>query len=143
MPEMQTPLVQAPSIVRHKQSGASHWWGQRLSAIMLAPLMLWFVFSALGLIGADHVVFVIWGQKIEVVKGKLKGIFAPKARKHLRKMKKYIALLEVLENVIFHDFCPPLRGGGGGRVFLARSAKKISWLCVRALGVNPKVHFDL
>ena len=57
---MQTPLVQAPSIESHKQSGASHWWGQRLSAIMLAPLMLWFVFSALGLIGADHLVFVIW-----------------------------------------------------------------------------------
>ena len=60
MPEMQTPLVQAPSIVRHKQSGASHWWGQRLSAIMLAPLMLWFVFSALGLVGADHSAFVNW-----------------------------------------------------------------------------------
>jgi succinate dehydrogenase / fumarate reductase membrane anchor subunit len=28
--------------------------------MMLAPLMLWFVFSALGLVGADHSAFVIW-----------------------------------------------------------------------------------
>jgi succinate dehydrogenase / fumarate reductase membrane anchor subunit len=58
--EMKTPLAQARSLSRHKHSGTSHWWAQRLSAMALAPLMLWFLFSALGLIGADHSAFVIW-----------------------------------------------------------------------------------
>ena len=58
--EMQTPLAQARGLSRHKQGGTSHWWAQRLSAMALAPLMLWFVFSALGLVGADHSAFVIW-----------------------------------------------------------------------------------
>jgi succinate dehydrogenase / fumarate reductase membrane anchor subunit len=58
--EIQTPLAQVSRIAGVKQGGASHWWGQRLSAIVLAPLTLWFVFSALGLVGADHSAFVIW-----------------------------------------------------------------------------------
>ena len=60
MSEIQKPLAQASSVAGIKQGGASHWWGQRLSAIVLAPLMLWFIFSALGLVGADHSAFVIW-----------------------------------------------------------------------------------
>ena len=60
MSKIQTLLAEASSIASHKQGGASHWWCQRLSAIMLAPLMLWFIFSALGLVGADHSAFVIW-----------------------------------------------------------------------------------
>ena len=60
MTEMQTPLAPARVLGRHKQGGSSHWWAQRLSAMALAPLMLWFVFSALGLVGADHSAFVTW-----------------------------------------------------------------------------------
>ena len=60
MSEVQTPSAKASDEAGHNQGGTSHWWGQRLSAIVLAPLMLWFVFSALGLVGADHSAFVIW-----------------------------------------------------------------------------------
>ena len=30
-----------------------HWWGQRLTAVVLAPLTIWFVSSIAGLVGAD------------------------------------------------------------------------------------------
>lgn len=40
--------------------GVHHWWGQRVSAIALVPLSLWFVFSVIGLIGADWVEFREW-----------------------------------------------------------------------------------
>ena len=60
MSETQTSLAKPRGLTRHKQSGAQHWRGQRLSALILAPLMLWFVFSALGLVGADHYTFVTW-----------------------------------------------------------------------------------
>ena len=60
MSETQTSLAQALGLTRPKQSGAPHWRGQRLSALILAPLMLWFIVSALGLVGADHYIFVKW-----------------------------------------------------------------------------------
>ena len=40
--------------------GVAHWWAQRLSSIALVPLILWFVFSAVGLVGADLVQFKAW-----------------------------------------------------------------------------------
>ena len=30
-----------------------HWWGQRLTAVVLVPLTIWFVSSIAGLVGAD------------------------------------------------------------------------------------------
>jgi len=43
-----TPLAQAIGLGSAK-SGFSHWWLQRLSAVLLIPLGLWFVFSLAGL----------------------------------------------------------------------------------------------
>ncbi len=40
--------------------GVHHWWGQRVSAIALVPLALWFVWSVIGLIGADWLEFREW-----------------------------------------------------------------------------------
>ena len=40
--------------------GVHHWWGQRVSAIALGPLSLWFVWSVIGLIGADWLEFRGW-----------------------------------------------------------------------------------
>jgi succinate dehydrogenase / fumarate reductase membrane anchor subunit len=40
--------------------GVGHWWAQRLTAIALAPLCIWFVVSAISLIGADYAVFQAW-----------------------------------------------------------------------------------
>jgi succinate dehydrogenase / fumarate reductase membrane anchor subunit len=35
------------------RSGVAHWWQQRVTALALIPLALWFAVSAIGLIGAD------------------------------------------------------------------------------------------
>ncbi len=43
--------------------GVHHWWGQRLTGLALVPLALWFVFSAVGLIGADLAAMKAWVGK--------------------------------------------------------------------------------
>jgi succinate dehydrogenase / fumarate reductase membrane anchor subunit len=35
------------------KEGVDHWWRQRLTAIALVPLGIWFVVGAIGLVGAD------------------------------------------------------------------------------------------
>lgn len=42
------------------KSGVHHWWHQRLSALALIPLALWFVTSLLGKLGAPHAEVVAW-----------------------------------------------------------------------------------
>ncbi len=42
------------------KAGAHHWWGQRLSAIALVPLFLWFVASLVAVATADYAVAVSW-----------------------------------------------------------------------------------
>jgi succinate dehydrogenase / fumarate reductase membrane anchor subunit len=42
------------------KSGTGHWWSQRLSAIALVPLTLWFVGSLVVLAGAGHAEIVAW-----------------------------------------------------------------------------------
>lgn len=42
------------------KEGVSHWWAQRVTAIALVPLSIWFVIAAVGLIGADHAAFSAW-----------------------------------------------------------------------------------
>jgi succinate dehydrogenase / fumarate reductase membrane anchor subunit len=58
--EIRTTVTHARSPGSAKIGGTSHWWAQRLSSIALLPLMLWFIISALGLIGAGHVEFANW-----------------------------------------------------------------------------------
>ena len=36
------------------KEGVSHWWAQRLTALALVPLALWFVASVAMMTGADH-----------------------------------------------------------------------------------------
>lgn len=36
------------------KDGVSHWWLQRVTAVALVPLTLWFVFSLLGLPSFEH-----------------------------------------------------------------------------------------
>jgi succinate dehydrogenase / fumarate reductase membrane anchor subunit len=43
--------------------GVGHWWAQRLTAIALVPLTLWFVFAAVGLIGKDLNYFRAWASE--------------------------------------------------------------------------------
>ena len=50
------------------RSGAKHWWLQRVTAVALIPLTLWFVFAALRLVGASHEELLAWiGGPIPVV----------------------------------------------------------------------------
>ena len=42
------------------KAGAAHWWAQRLTAIALVPLTLWFIFAVIRLQGADQNEVVVW-----------------------------------------------------------------------------------
>ncbi len=56
---MQTPLKRVKGLGSAK-SGTEHFWLQRITAIALAPLGIWFVYSVLTLIGADHAGVAAW-----------------------------------------------------------------------------------
>jgi succinate dehydrogenase / fumarate reductase membrane anchor subunit len=45
------------------KSGVEHWWVERLTAIALVPLTIWFVVSMLVLLGADQPVVVAWAAR--------------------------------------------------------------------------------
>ena len=49
---MRSPLGRAIGLGSAKE-GVQHWWAQRITAIALVPLSLWFVSAVIGLIGAD------------------------------------------------------------------------------------------
>ena len=42
------------------KEGVHHWWIQRLTAIALVPLTMWFVVSLLALPALDHATVVAW-----------------------------------------------------------------------------------
>ena len=42
------------------KEGTSHWWAQRWTAVALLPLSFWFVWSAINLVGVDHIGFKNW-----------------------------------------------------------------------------------
>ena len=54
-----TPLSHARGLGSAK-SGAHHWWMQRLTAVALVPLTLWFILSVIQLTGADFQTAVVW-----------------------------------------------------------------------------------
>ncbi|MFQ5764699.1 MAG: succinate dehydrogenase, hydrophobic membrane anchor protein [Rhodospirillales bacterium] len=58
--ELRSPLSRARGLGAAKEGGMGHWWAARLTAIALVPLMLWFVVSAIFLVGADHAAFKAW-----------------------------------------------------------------------------------
>lgn len=60
--EMRSHLARARGL-GSSNDGAHHWWGQRLSGLALVPLALWFVFSVVGLIGADLATFKAWAGR--------------------------------------------------------------------------------
>ena len=55
-------LTQAMKIFgpNSKLSGTHHWWWQRLSAISLIPLSLWFVFSILSQLNSNYSDVIQW-----------------------------------------------------------------------------------
>ncbi|HER27642.1 MAG TPA: succinate dehydrogenase, hydrophobic membrane anchor protein [Rhodospirillales bacterium] len=58
--DMSSPLARARGHGTSSEGGTLHWWGQRLTSIAMAPLALWFIYSAIGLVGADHGAFTSW-----------------------------------------------------------------------------------
>lgn len=56
---LRTPVARARGLGSAKE-GLHHWWVQRVSAVALIPLTIWFVASVVGLAGADHAAVAAW-----------------------------------------------------------------------------------
>lgn len=56
---LRSPIGRARGLGAAK-SGSGAFWLQRLTAIALVPLLLWFVISVIGLAGADYATFKGW-----------------------------------------------------------------------------------
>ena len=50
---MRSPLSRARGLGSAK-TGTDHWWAQRLTALALIPLVIWFVVSMIIVTSADH-----------------------------------------------------------------------------------------
>ena len=50
---LRSPLGRARGLGSAK-SGTQHWWAQRLTALALVPLTIWFVIAIIAATGADH-----------------------------------------------------------------------------------------
>jgi succinate dehydrogenase / fumarate reductase membrane anchor subunit len=59
MTDRRTPLARARGLGSAKD-GLHHWWIQRLTAIALIPLVVWFAISLVMLSGADYQVVRAW-----------------------------------------------------------------------------------
>jgi succinate dehydrogenase membrane anchor subunit len=59
MSGIRTPLGRVRGLGSAKE-GVQAWWMQRLTAIALVPLSLWFVVSLVAHAGADHPAIVHW-----------------------------------------------------------------------------------
>jgi succinate dehydrogenase / fumarate reductase membrane anchor subunit len=42
------------------KEGVGHWWSQRVSAVALIPLTLWFVASIIAHTGSEYATFIAW-----------------------------------------------------------------------------------
>ena len=56
---LRSPLSQARGLGSAKD-GVNHWWVQRLTAVALIPLSLWFVFSIARFHVADYPTMLAW-----------------------------------------------------------------------------------
>jgi len=56
---LRSPLSKATGLGSAKH-GFSHWWWQRVTAVALIPLSLWFVYSLVCLVSADYQHAVMW-----------------------------------------------------------------------------------
>ena len=57
--DRRTPLARARGLGSAKE-GVHHWWMQRLTAIALIPLVVWFAVSLIMLSGADLTTVRAW-----------------------------------------------------------------------------------
>ena len=57
--ELRAPLTRVRGLGSAKD-GTHHWWMQRVTAIALVPLLVWFVASMLSMVGAEHAAAAAW-----------------------------------------------------------------------------------
>lgn len=57
--DMRSPLARAKGLGSAKK-GVGHWWAERVSAVALVPLTLWFVAQIITHVGSDYGVFTAW-----------------------------------------------------------------------------------
>ncbi len=58
--ELRSPLGRVRGLGSTKEGGTAHWWAERMTAIALVPLTVWFVISAISMVGADYAQFRTW-----------------------------------------------------------------------------------
>ena len=56
---MRTPLARANGLGSAKE-GVREWWAERVSAVALVPLTLWFAASIIAHSGSDYATFIAW-----------------------------------------------------------------------------------
>ena len=56
---IRSPLSRARGLGSAKD-GVQHWWVQRVSAVALVPLVIWFMYSVAGMSDAPYLEFVSW-----------------------------------------------------------------------------------
>ncbi|MGE0154668.1 MAG: succinate dehydrogenase, hydrophobic membrane anchor protein [Reyranellaceae bacterium] len=59
MADLRSPLARVRGLGSAKE-GTHHWWAQRLTALALIPLTIWFVVSLIAHTGADHAAAAAW-----------------------------------------------------------------------------------
>ena len=59
MTDLRTPLNRARGLGSAKD-GLHHWWVQRITAVALVPLVVWFAISLVMLSGADYAAVRAW-----------------------------------------------------------------------------------
>lgn len=57
--QLRSPLARARGLGSAKD-GTGHWWSQRISALALIPLTLWFVASLVCRAGGDYAATLAW-----------------------------------------------------------------------------------
>lgn len=64
---LQSPIARVRGLGSAKE-GVHHWWSQRLTAIALVPLSLWFIYSLVAITGAEYAMVFSWlGQPLNAV----------------------------------------------------------------------------
>ncbi len=56
---LRSPLGRARGLGSAK-AGFHHWWIERVEAVALVPLTIWFIFALLHLVGASHQAVIDW-----------------------------------------------------------------------------------
>jgi succinate dehydrogenase / fumarate reductase, membrane anchor subunit len=59
MQNMRTPSARAIGLGSAK-GGVGAWWAERVSAVALVPLTLWFAASIIAHSGSDYATFIVW-----------------------------------------------------------------------------------